>query len=128
MTDADEEEYEDPDWDLADKLANKLEHCLCGDPAVIADSLARYLLLKEQWRLDDDGEFNVRWARNKERERAAGLLRDDGEPSAEYWWAAYAADRLGFTEHGGSVGSAWLTDTGRSWLLAYGEDQRQSAP
>lgn len=36
---------------------------------------------------------------------------------------AYMLDALGFTEHGGSVGGAWLTDVGRMFLLCLQNNQ-----
>lgn len=36
---------------------------------------------------------------------------------------AAMADTLGFTEHGGSVRSAWLTEAGKAWMRLYEKAQ-----
>jgi hypothetical protein len=58
-------------------------------------------------------------------------LRMDLPPRPEFdWLTAYLCDALGWTEHGGGVGGAWLTDEGeralsnlRAALTDPGEDQ-----
>lgn len=42
--------------------------------------------------------------------------RGDLESDVAYWLTAYLCDAHGLTEHGGSVGGAWLTELGKEWL------------
>jgi hypothetical protein len=53
-------------------------------------------------------------------QRYLRMLADDRRPEAYEedvpTLMAYIADSLGWTEHGGSVGGAWLTDDGREAL------------
>ena len=78
-----------------------LELCGCGNPELIADAMYDYLCrARKQF---DHSQLFSRAVRDDENELADLLL-------------AYMADRLGFTEHGGSVMAAWLTAAGEEYI------------
>ena len=70
---------------------NELGFCLCGRPedvlTLIRDELTR--LEKKEW---------------------------TSEPGASDYLLAYTIDRVGLSEHGGSLPYAWLTDKGHEIL------------
>ena len=67
--------------------------CGCGAPWEIVSYLKKYLDENKDW--DNRGQLNV---------------------DVAYWLMAYLCDLHGLTEHGSSVGGAWLTDLGKEWL------------
>lgn len=80
----------EPDW---------AKFCGCGDPIAVQEMMLSYLESL-------DGE----WIDRKKAEKRWGEWA--------YLLLGYMADSLGWTEHGGSVEGAWLTDLGRMNLAA----------
>ncbi|HYF46707.1 MAG TPA: hypothetical protein VD926_10895 [Acidimicrobiales bacterium] len=74
-------------------VCTELGWCTCGNPEDVDRMMLAYLTARSY----DDFP----------KPRAEGVSED-----AEML-LAYIADALGWTEHGGSVGGAWLTDDGR---------------
>lgn len=74
----------------------ELGGCACGEPERVDDMMLAYLASREPEGWPKPAPVGVS-------EDAALLL-------------AYLADMLGWTEHGGSVGGAWLTEDGAAAL------------
>lgn len=66
--------------------------CGCGAPWKVVSYLKKYL---------------------DELENHTNQLEDD----TTYFLMAYLCDKSGLTDHGSSVGSSWLTDLGKEWLI-----------
>ena len=85
----------------------KLKWCGCGDPDTAKQIVKNYLTAIKNRRMDNSESlrkyFNVRSVYDND------LLL----------CLAYTIDAAEFTEHGTSIGGAWLTDTGEMflWLL-----------
>lgn len=77
------------DWFERPSVARELGWCGCGDNERVDELMLRYLDSVPSW------------------ERPASDLSAD-----EHLLLAYVADSAGWTEHGGSVGGAWLTPSG----------------
>lgn len=80
--------------DIEDEMCELFDFCSCGAPWKMVAYIKKYLT-----------EISKDWGER-------GSLKED----AAYWMAAYLCDAHGLTEHGGSVGSAWLTELGKEWL------------
>ena len=78
-------------------VAQDLEWCGCGEPEAVDRMMLAYL---ESRAVED-------WPKPA----PAGVSKDAA------LLLAYLADDLGWTEHGPSIGGAWLTDDGRDALL-----------
>lgn len=82
-----------------------LGFCGCMDPKGMADQIVDYLAIVAR----REGELS-NW------ESARAMLY---ERFPEEWYRLliqYLVDDKELTEHGGSVGGAWLTDAGKEWL------------
>lgn len=111
-----------------DGQVDQLGLCGCGAPEEVIDSLARYLHRQRALHADSERLSGTAWeAFVEDLDRTHGFEHRDGRAPLEYWWAAYTADRLELTEHGGSVAGAWLTDKGRTWLANYHAAQNADA-
>jgi hypothetical protein len=82
----------------------ELKFCGCGDPEGTQDWLQRVLTS-----LKGSPDPWVDWA-----DRVAVLNSD---LDAMRYFVLYVLDAMGLTEHGGSVGGAWLTAKGRKFLV-----------
>ena len=84
-------------------VAEELGWCGCGSPDDVDRMMLAYLTnINERWTTrKDEGDPHYGW-------RATPGLSEDAETLIQY-----IADSLDWTEHGGSVGGAWLTDDGR---------------
>lgn len=80
--------------EVVNELFNLFDFCPCGAPWEVATYIRDYLT-----------EIS------KDRDKRDNLKQD-----AAYWMAAYLCDAHGLTEHGGSVGGAWITEYGKWWL------------
>lgn len=88
--------------DPTDLVCALLGFCGCGDHDEVERQFFDYLNgTAEWWRIVKETE--PRWDEYPPR------------PDADYL-TMYLCDALGWTEHGGSVGGAWLTDDGRKAL------------
>jgi hypothetical protein len=84
-------------------VASELGWCGCGQPEDIDDAMIELL----QSALDqeaEDGHPGIRLPEKIPMDRAAWML------------LSYIADEFGWTEHGGSIFGAWITDRGRTAL------------
>lgn len=81
--------------------------CQCGNPEDVTAAIMQYLEI-----IASDERFD--FENNDESRRIL------------WYFLAYIADYLDWTDHGGSVGRAWLTDTGREALRRY--SAKNSAP
>jgi hypothetical protein len=98
---------DDPDW-----WSDDLKFCACGDPERIVELIRNYLsYVDEIMGADTHGSDWATWWKAR---REHWELDDDDL----YLVIAYIADALGFTEHGGSIYGAWLTDKGRAEIEA----------
>ena len=80
----------DENENTIDDIMASFDYCACGRPEVFLSYLRNYLRLVE---IKDSAASKDVWA--------------------PYW---YFCDEKGFTEHGGSVLGAWLTDKGKEML------------
>jgi hypothetical protein len=80
--------------EVINELFDLFGFCPCGAPWKVATYIREYLT-----------EIS------KDLNKRVNLKQD-----AAYWMAGYLCDAHGLTEHGGSVGGAWLTDLGKEWL------------
>ena len=71
--------------------------CACGNPETVTALAFQYLT-------EVDADVRV---------------KDSGLPEETWLLLAYMCDGLEWTEHGGSVGGAWLTDVGKEALRKY---------
>lgn len=94
---------------LFSSKSSGLGFCGCGLPEKTLKSVHSYLSTLD-WAWQD-------WeARFRELQSHSGLSED-------FWnFIAYFCDSKGLTEHGGSVGGAWLSDRGRDWLRIMNEE------
>jgi len=95
--------FESPRALLMSSDAGGLGWCGCGDPDSVLDLVRRYLETTA-WAWEDWG------ARHQERNAHAQMDQD------AWMLLEYVCDAAGWTEHGGSVGGAWLTEEGRHAL------------
>ena len=82
-----------------DVVFNDIGLCSCGDPDAVLDMLQEYLEAKQEW---------MPYEKQKEfaSEHAEDLML----------FMMYIMDDKGYTEHGTSVFSCWLTEEGRELL------------
>ena len=91
----------------------KLGWCGCGMPGNAMRTVAKYLQV-----------HSLQYPENVEkRKELFGVKWDEDNPLL--LCLAYALDNAGFTEHGTSIGSAWLTDDGKYFLWAIQEAEKQ---
>lgn len=86
--------------------------CNCGVPDICQEKIKRYLQVLKDWAsADTSHKFGI---------RQNGFMNNFGVESvyddALLLFLAYALDSYGFTEHGTSIGTAWITDFGRMYL------------
>ena len=89
----------------------KLEWCGCGCPGEAMRQVAMYLEARSL-------EYPANDAKMKE-------YFDGGDDNCLVLCLAYELDRAGFTEHGSSIYSCWLTDDGKYFLWAIQEADKQ---
>lgn len=93
----------------------KLNWCSCGDPEAAKRCIRDYLDIIN---LDYDNReqfvaaYELKKADMKKRFGATYVYDNE-----LLLCLAYAMDGAGFTEHGGSIGGAWLTDEGKMFLF-----------
>lgn len=96
----------DSDYELepTEKCCEIMGWCACGMPEKAVEALVQYLKA-------------VEWAWEDRMERGSDVAEKAGIPNdGLFYLVAYIADERGLTEHGGSVGGAWLTDKGRDFI------------
>ena len=81
-----------------------LKFCGCGEPNEVGKFIAR-LLTENSHRHEPDQPRPV------SHDDALRLIKED--PDAAAWMLLYMLDVWEFTEHGGSVNGAWLTERGK---------------
>lgn len=106
--------FESPRSLLLSSSADGLGWCGCGVPDTVLDLVRRYLETTA-WANED---WNTRHDFRGRIERAA--MSEDAWLLLEY-----VCDRADWTEHGGSVGGAWLTDKGREALAILQQPLRE---
>lgn len=95
----------------------KLNWCSCGQPEVAQLEIRKYLQILYDDYIDDSTDFDPYYKRCRARFRA--VYGDDVDSiyrNPLLLCLAYALDGAEFTEHGGGIGSAWLTDEGFMFL------------
>lgn len=97
----------------------KLNWCGCGLPDVAKMTVRDFL-----WALHGDVDH---WEKREERFLEKFGVKDVYENNL-LLCLAYALDAAELTEHGGSIGGAWLTEEGRMflWLLEQNEDLKEN--
>ena len=91
---------------IEEAVSTLMGWCGCGSPEDVTELVMRFLELSVHW--DVEGAQETR----DKREALCG-------GHAQLYLVAYVADALGWTEHGGSVGGEWLTDTGEAALARW---------
>ena len=89
----------------------KLEWCGCGCPGEAMREVAKYLEARSLDYPESDAKMKEYF--------------QDGDDNNLVLCLAYELDRAGFTEHGSSVYSCWLTDDGKYFLWAIQEADKQ---
>lgn len=81
--------------------------CGCGDPNAVLDMIQEYLEIKSSYNF---GMFNKRetFAENYKEELLLFMM--------------YVMDNKGYTEHGTSIGTAWITEKGKEFLAMLQEE------
>lgn len=89
----------------------KLHWCGCGDPDAAKEVIRDYLEVVNK-KFDSDADFYDKFG--------VKYVYDD----KLLLCLAYTLDAAGFTDHGSSIGGAWLTDEGKMflWLLEQNKD------
>ena len=92
----------------------KLNWCGCGAPEDVKREIYKYFNILEWWASDRhlDHSYNELC---KKFEEAFGVENVYDNPLLLA--LAYSMDAAGFTEHGSSIGGAWLTDEGKMFLF-----------
>lgn len=128
IEDSDGVSFEDDISLLVSSKVDGLGFCGCGSPERVADMICRYLEAVDwAWECGPNMEFAHYWA-----ERCQNMIERAKLEEDAFMLCAYIADSRRFTEHGGSVGGAWLSDKGRSFVgalrkaLAAYENNRKS--
>lgn len=101
----------------------KLKWCGCGSPEIVKRVIMKYFSLLEWWHdeRNDDMEFHKCYEERKRRCFEAFDVNDEyGNPLLLA--LAYSMDAAGFTEHGSSIGGAWLTNEGEMFLFLLRHD------
>jgi len=94
-----------------------LKWCACGSPEEADKQVVKYLnLIDIPWR-DKDKTFNEKYAESKK------MCKEYFDCESVYnnpllLCLAYSMDAAGFTEHGSSIGGAWIEDRGRIYRYA----------
>lgn len=91
----------------------KLNWCGCGAPVDVKREILKYFSILEWWSSDthNDHLYNEKCKRYRE---AFGV--DSVYDNPLLLALAYSMDAAGFTEHGSSIGGAWLTTEGEMFL------------
>lgn len=92
----------------------KLNWCGCGNPEIVKYEILKYLRIKDWWYDIDYSSETYKLLSRKFRE-AFGVNDVYGSPLLLA--LAYTLDAAGFTEHGSSIGGAWITDEGRMFMF-----------
>lgn len=93
----------------------KLNWCGCGAPEDVKREILKYFSILEWWRDSDahkDRSYHEKCKRYRE---AFGV--DNVYENPLLLALAYSMDAAGFTEHGSSIGGAWLTTEGEMFLF-----------
>jgi len=103
------EEYER--YLLIEELDNYFwnEHmnlCSCGTPEDCKNVICEYLIILNKW------TSNTKIPKDFKTSFGVDSIYDN--PFTLF--LAYAIDSYGFTEHGSSIGGAWITDLGRMYI------------
>lgn len=98
--------YQDLEALLQTSVEDGLSFCPCGNPEVVIEAMAKYL-------------ESVLWVWADWENRCKTRIEHSGLGEIIYTLCSYIADRAELTEHGTSVGCAWLTTKGAVWLKTY---------
>ena len=105
----------------------KLHWCGCGSPEMAKIVIRDFLNILNEYYIDKENEWEIKWKNEKEmmKERFGVESVYDNELLLCF---AYAMDAAGFTEHGSSIGGAWISEEGRMflWLLERDEELEES--
>lgn len=87
-----------------------LNWCGCGNPELAQEVVLRYLKIQNDWHKskEDSEKLSAKY------KRIFGVYSIYDNPLL--LTLAYSLDAAGLTEHGSSIGSAWLTDDGEKFL------------
>ena len=88
---------------ITESVNSLMGWCKCGDPADVTAMTFLYLTAV-------DNKVDYKTAQST-----------TGIPDEAWLLLSYICDGLEWTEHGGSVGGSWLTDTGKEALRRYAE-------
>ena len=92
----------------------KLGWCGCGCPEAVMEVIANYLEARSLPYPESDKKMKTYFA-------------PDGDENPLVMCLAYTLDDKGFTEHGSSIFSCWLTDDGKYFLWAIREAQKRDS-
>ena len=99
----------------------KLDWCGCGEPDTAKKVIRDFLRILYDFYKDEDFDTSYKRKKNNFKERFGVESVYDNELLL---CLAYTLDAVEFTEHGGSIGGAWITNEGEMflWLLNQNED------
>lgn len=99
----------------------KLNWCGCGDPDAAKKTIRDFLRILYDSCKDEDFDTFYNRKKNNLKERFGVDSIYDNELLLCF---AYTMDTAGFTEHGGGIGGAWVTNEGEMflWLLNQNEE------
>lgn len=98
-----------------------LNFCGCGRPERVAELLAAYLSALVEDSRQAEARCVPTWKQQP-------WLEVGGDDRDVFLMCAYIADAAGWTEHGGSVHGAWITESGRDILAKYLKAHRSQIP
>lgn len=106
-------QFGDFDGDFVGETFECFQFCQCGSPGDIVDHLLAYMrFLKARSEIYHSTNSRVSDEQYEELRKQHPIA-----DSNVGMFCAYLADSVGWTEHGGSVGGAWLSESGKAWLL-----------
>lgn len=113
-------------------------HCCCGDPLTSITPVVNLLKALSEWKKwsnsyeKENGmvsygseNWDFYWHKNKEIFKSYIGVEDVYE-NPLYLYVAYDLDRVGCTEHGSSIGGAWITELGEAILVLFEEWIKES--